>query len=186
MQEEKRLSDEELRDMFVTYKDTVYGYLFSRLGNAHDAEDLFSKTFVKFYRYAQKKPVRLKTVKSFLFRIAANTLNDHFRRARIVRFVSMDRSVGEDSRETFHDLLEDPRSASGFKRIDHEQALEKLKKEVTRLPEKQKQAFHLRFIEGLSFAEIAETQSTTVSTALSRVRYAVLKVRDALKDEWED
>ena len=44
------------------YKASVYAYVYSRLGNFHDAEDLAQEVFIKAYRNLRK----LRTYDSFL------------------------------------------------------------------------------------------------------------------------
>jgi RNA polymerase sigma-70 factor (ECF subfamily) len=51
-----------------------------------------------------------------------------------------------------------------------------------RLPEDQREVFLLREFGGLSFSEIADAMDCPLSTALARMRYAVLKLRGELGD----
>jgi len=51
---------------------------------------------------------------------------------------------------------------------------------LDKLPELQKEAFVLHEFEGKSIQEIAEITNSTINTVLSRKRYAVLKLKQAL------
>jgi RNA polymerase sigma factor (sigma-70 family) len=51
---------------------------------------------------------------------------------------------------------------------------------LEKLPEAQKNAFVLHEFEGKSIQEIAELTNSTINTVLSRKRYAVLKLKEAL------
>ncbi|MCK5706987.1 MAG: RNA polymerase sigma factor [Candidatus Aureabacteria bacterium] len=183
MEEIKCLNKEELEKVFVSYKDQLYGLIMSKVGNSHEAEDLFSKSFMKFFNYAQKKPINPNTVKSLLFKISINTVNDYFRRKKIIKFISIDNAVKEDTSNSFHDFFKDTRSSREIDEIDNKNLLKSVNLHASNLPSKQKDAFYLRFIEGLSFSDIADIQKTSISTVLSRVRYAVEKIKLDLKSE---
>lgn len=180
MSGDKLLTEEEIKQVFLTYKNPVFGFIYKRTGNTHDSEDIFSRVFEKFMRYAAGHEVRLETVKSFLFKIASNCVNDFFRHARIIRFISLSRfNREEDHVEYFRDL----KSLDAIQGLDNSLFIEKVNKIVSELPDRQKEAFILRFIEGFSFAEIAGIQKSSLSTALSRVRYAVEKIRGQIGGE---
>lgn len=67
--------------LYRTHVYTVYRYLFARLGNAQDAEDVTSQTFERAWsslaRYKAKGMFR-----SWLFTIAQRTLVDHYRKQK--------------------------------------------------------------------------------------------------------
>ncbi len=184
MENQKILDEKELKEMFVKYKDPLYGFIYTKMQNHHDSEDIFSKTFIKFINYAQRNPIRLDTAKSFLYKIASNNITDFFRHKKIINFVSFDKKINDDN-DTFIDLFEDTKSRTVFDDIDNKHLVQTINSSISTLPDKQKEAFYLRFIEGFSFSEIAKIQSATISTVLSRVRYSVDKIRVILKEKME-
>jgi RNA polymerase sigma factor (sigma-70 family) len=54
------------------------------------------------------------------------------------------------------------------------------------LPEEQRNVFVWHELEDKSFKEIADETGITINTLLSRKRYAVLFLRERLKDLYED
>jgi RNA polymerase sigma-70 factor (ECF subfamily) len=52
-----------------------------------------------------------------------------------------------------------------------------LRRLVALLPENQQEIVRLRFIEELSFKEIAERLNISINTALGRIRYALINLR---------
>ena len=54
---------------------------------------------------------------------------------------------------------------------------------MSQLPPEQREALALRESDGLSFAQIADVTQTPVATVKSRVRYALLKLAEQLR-EW--
>ena len=179
----KPLNQMEMKEVFETHKNTLYGFVLSRVKNSHDAEDLFSRSFLKFSRYTQTHPVNRETIKNLLYKITVNTINDFFRRKKIIRFISLDNFIHAEKNETYYEVFQDTRSVDEIQNIDRKHLLKQINIHVSDLPEKQREAFHLRFIQEFSFAEIASIQGTSVSTVLSRVRYAVDKLKNILKQE---
>ncbi|HEX4851869.1 MAG TPA: sigma-70 family RNA polymerase sigma factor, partial [Puia sp.] len=59
---------------------------------------------------------------------------------------------------------------------------ETLNDALEELPEEQKQAFVLNELQDIPFKEIAEQTGTTVNTLISRKRYAVLHLRNRMRD----
>jgi RNA polymerase sigma factor (sigma-70 family) len=54
------------------------------------------------------------------------------------------------------------------------------------LPDEQRDVFVMHELEGKSFKEIAEITGEPVNTLLSRKRYAVLYLREALQELYDD
>ena len=67
--------------VFADLGGAVLNYLLSMTGQRSDAEDLFQETFIKVHRsldtYREKG-----WLKAWVFRIAKNTLNDHWRKKK--------------------------------------------------------------------------------------------------------
>jgi len=57
---------------------------------------------------------------------------------------------------------------------------------LNELPEEQREVFILHELENKSFNEIAEQTGVSVNTLLSRKRYAVLYLREKLKDLYDE
>ena len=57
---------------------------------------------------------------------------------------------------------------------------------LSELPEEQREVFILHELENKSFNEIAEQTGVSVNTLLSRKRYAVLYLREKLKDLYDE
>ena len=60
-----------------------------------------------------------------------------------------------------------------------------IRREVDRLPEKQKMALSLRIFEDLSFKEIAEIMDCPYDTAKANYRHALLKMKSRLEEAGE-
>lgn len=58
-----------------------------------------------------------------------------------------------------------------------------LKKELTKLPEEQRETFLLKEQSGLTFEEIAQVMEVSINTVKSRMRYALAALRRSLKNK---
>jgi RNA polymerase sigma-70 factor (ECF subfamily) len=71
--------------LYASYKDNVYGYVRSLVGNEHDAEDVtqavFAKLLIVIGKYRRQAG---SAFGAWLLRIARNTAMDHLRRRRDV------------------------------------------------------------------------------------------------------
>jgi RNA polymerase sigma-70 factor, ECF subfamily len=70
---------ETFADVYRTWKEPVFGYFYNALGEADEANDLVSETFLRAWR-AWGRFVPRYEVKVWLFNIARHLLIDHHRR----------------------------------------------------------------------------------------------------------
>lgn len=69
----------DLEQVFARYMDSVYHFLYSRLGNREDAEDLTSEVFLKATKQLDSARSEA-SVAQWLFTVARTVLADHWRR----------------------------------------------------------------------------------------------------------
>src|SRR5437870_9415850 len=63
---------------YQTHVTAIYQYVYSRVGNRPDAEDLTSKVFMKAIQ-GMRSDVSVPELRSWLYRVAQTTLADHWR-----------------------------------------------------------------------------------------------------------
>ena len=111
----------------------------------------------------------------WLLRIAHNRVLDYFRAQKQVKTIN-ESSVGFDilgSRNIAEPSIEDE--------IISEQLAEEIRALVDELPEEQREVVKMRYYDGLSFKEIAEHTGVSINTALGRMRYALINMRQLIK-----
>lgn len=113
----------------------------------------------------------------WLLRIAHNRVLDYFRAQKQVRTVT-ESSSGFDvlgSRNFAEPSIED--------KLISEQQAEEVRQLIELLPAEQREVVRMRYYEGLSFKEIAEQTGVSINTALGRMRYALINMRQMIKDK---
>ena len=152
-----------------------------RVVDIGDAEDVLQEVFSELVEaYRMMKPAEEMT--AWLFRVARNRITDLFRRRKAV---SLNEPVDDESGATVEDLLPSP-AAGPDAEYARAVMLEALDDAIDELPPNQREVFLAHEVLGKSFKEIAEETGMSMNTLLSRKRYAVLHLRERLKEMYED
>ena len=184
-------SDEELMARYQGGDTQALGVLYDRYAHrlkafayrkgAKRPDEVVQDAFMRVVRNGEsfKGNARFKT---WLFSIVRNLTIDASRRDKFRNMPSLDAPIrGGDGTMTLGDKV-----ASQVPHADAERAVTdrrfKAAFEVAlaALPEDQREVFLLRQYSGLAFKEIGETVGCKENTAKSRMRYALLGLREAL------
>lgn len=139
------------------------------VGNHGAAEDVVQQAFVNLLRRGgDGAQVNAGYIKQTAHNLALNHLRDARRRAD-VELTGLEVEHIADSRPT-------PETIVMYRR-----ELQRLLEAIAALPERRRQAFVLKRIEGLSYDEIAERMGTSRNTVISQVVAAMAQL-DALLD----
>jgi RNA polymerase sigma-70 factor, ECF subfamily len=135
---------------YARYVVPIYRFLYSRLGNQEEAEDLTSEVFLKAVR--QLEPHRDDaSVQAWLYQVARTTLADHWRR----------RSRVPQDPLGYLDLP-DP---SGTAVRPDETAARMARWLLEQLPDRYREVLTLRFLRGYSIKETAQAMGITENHA---------------------
>ncbi len=153
-------------------------FIRSRVLDTGDVEDILQDVFFELIEaYRLLKPAE--QVTAWLFTVARNRITDLFRKRKATSLDEVAESEGED--RTLGDLL--PSANAGPDAIFARNVLvDALEDAIEELPEKQREVFIAHEFEGRSFKELSEEMGVSVNTLLSRKRYAVLQLRERLKE----
>ena len=164
------------------YQHRLFNFALRYAGSREDAEEAVQDTFVKAYRalYWRLPPERVLglALTPWLYRIALNTLRN---RARSRQEPPLPLPAEEG------DELALPLAAAGGLEAGAELAdlRSALVRELLRLPPPYRAALVLRFVEGLSYPEIAQATGRPLGTVKSDVHRAALAMRPRLR-RWCD
>jgi RNA polymerase sigma-70 factor, ECF subfamily len=169
-----RYRDGDLRAFEILYarhKGPLYRYL-QRLCRDRDvANDLFQEVWSKVIASRERYEVRAQ-FNTFLFRIAHNCAVDHFRRTCKVDAADL---------AELEEVLPGCETERPDARLSQDQVKAAFKRALDELPAEQRDVFVLYEESGLSLEEIGNITGVAMETAKSRLRYAVSKLRAALK-----
>ena len=127
--------------IYEKYYDKIYSYLYYRINDQPLAEDLASDVFVRLVKSIGSFEERGRPLLAWLYTIAGNLMRDHIRRAKRIEFSPI------DDREFASD--EDPTAALDFA-LDSE----RLARALEHLTEEQANVILLKFVQGMSNAEV--------------------------------
>ena len=152
--------------LYDRYVQPIYRYVYSRVGNAHEAEDITSQTFISAYEALGKYRERGQ-FSAWLFRIAQSKMNDHFRRSR--------REVGLDAAG---EILEREDALGTLIRAEE---LSRIRSIISHLDKEEQELLRLRYVADLSFMEIADL----LGRREDAVKKSVYRLLARLKSELE-
>ena len=163
--------EKSLEVLVNKHKFKLYNFIYSKVLNKDNAEDLFQETFIKVIK-TLKRGVYNEEGKflPWIMRIAHNLVIDFFRKNK--RFPSFDKNEKYDIFQLIKD--ENP---SIEKHLIDKQILNDLKKIIVKLPQDQKEVLNMRLYKEMSFKEISKTTGVSINTALGRMRYAIINLR---------
>lgn len=131
-----------------------------RTGNIYDAEDIVYEAVARLLE-ADLSKVRRDSLRMYLFRIVYNLCRDFFVAAKDVRVLSdVDNNIPDDAEVV----------------VDCEE-LERLGRMLDCLPEREAEVVRMNVMDGLSFVEISQILSIPASTAKSRFKSGMDKLK---------
>lgn len=152
--------------LYGAYVDTVYRLALWLLGEPQEAEEVAQDVFVKAFRALERYDPARASLGAWLRAITLNRCRNARRRHHIVQVPW--ESVAEHAA-----LHQDPGPDADLRQA--------LWAGLGRLGEKQRTALVLRYFEGLTYAEIAETLGCPLGTAASRVGEGLVALRRVME-----
>ena len=168
------------------YQQKAYAiaYHFSD-GNVQEAEDLTQEAFLRAFQ-------KLETFRgdssfyTWFYRILVNVCLDGRRRRKRWRQVFLPWQHDSTDKGLSPEERPDPEAHErSLKAISEKQLSRDIRKSLKSLPEKQRLAFQLKALHGMSIQEIARTMGTAEGTVKSHLFRATRFLREKFKD-WEE
>jgi|UniRef100_A0A7V3YFH4 RNA polymerase sigma-70 factor (ECF subfamily) len=172
------------KDLFAVlvarYEKPIFNYVYGLVRQRQDAEDLTQEAFVKAF-FALRTYRDSFEFSTWMYRIARNVCLDYFRRQKIRSFFSLNTPVGEEEDELGDFLPEGKDPEEG---VLKEELLERVSQAVGQLPLKFREVIVLRYVEELSYEEIARILDVPVGTVKTYLHRAKAKLRELLGEEF--
>ncbi len=139
----RRVSDgdsEAFQTLYESHLDTIYRYVYYKVGNGQLAEDLTQHIFMKAWEAINRYQWRELPFQHWLLRLARNTVIDHYRSTKPANATLLD-PIGEGI---------DPEEE-----LAQSEMIRTLQEAVRQLPDEQREVIVLRFIEQMPHADVA-------------------------------
>lgn len=154
-------------EFYDRHAATVFGWLVRLLPQRGDAEDVLQETFCQVWRQANQYDAGRATPRGWLMMMARSRALDHLRRRRPTGDLA--------AVEPFHEL-------DAAEPAQRNEAAYRIRGALTQLPEEQRSALCLAFFGGLTYQQVAERQAVQVGTAKTRIRLALGRLRNLLRE----
>ena len=186
------LSDQELVSKYLTgdntsfeilltrHKSRVFAFIMSKIKNRAITEDIFQDTFIKVINSLQKGKYNEEgKFLPWIMRIAHNLVIDYFRKE------SKMKNIRPTDDFNIFDVIID-----GNRGQDEEMIRKRVHADLNMLiqdlPEDQMEVLRMRYYEDMSFKEISEITGVSINTALGRMRYALINLRNLAEEQGID
>jgi RNA polymerase sigma-70 factor (ECF subfamily) len=126
--------------LYDFYVENIYRFIYFKV-NSSDAEDLTEIVFIKVWENRKKFDASKSSISSWIYTIARNTVIDHYRVLKNV--------------EELHDNIEDDTINSPKKVVEDKLVSDKVRSAIYKLNPNYRDLLLLRYIEDMSYAEIA-------------------------------
>lgn len=167
-----KTDDQAFTELYQHFFPRVYNFIFSRLKNSADADDVTSDVFLKMNDNLEKYDASKASFSTWLFRVATNAVTDHARKVT---------SRGETEWDDFFSPAAptaDTPEANALK----EEGNEELLKALDKLNEREKKIVEMRYFMDAEFSFIAEQLDMKPGAVRTALHRALEKLKDILGD----
>lgn len=182
----KNLSDDEILELLRNssslergfkalvekYQEKLYWQIRRMVLHHEDADDVLQNTFIKVFRSIQGFEGK-SSLYTWLYRIAGN---------ESLTFLEKQKKSQTDSLDdlTHHPAILRLKSDSYY---EGDEAGLLLQEAIVSLPEKQRQVFHLRYYDEMSYKDMSETLETSEGALKASFHHAVKKIQEYVKSK---
>ena len=156
-----------LRRLYEKYRTDLFTVALSLIHDVQTAEDCLQDVFVRLAESTADLNVR-RNLKGYLISSVANRARDRLREKTKLSDRAENIGCSVSTNDPVRLLIDREESARVFNTL-------------MRLPYEQREVFVLYVQAGMKFREIAELQSVSIKTAISRYRYGIEKLQALLE-----
>ena len=157
----------ELTSLYEEYYDRIVRYIFVRINDQSEAENLGGDVFLRALQSLDSYRGRREQMRAWLFKIAHNLVVDHLRKMSKRKDISID-EVGIPARLNIENIEEV---------VETKLEVERLSKALKQLTPVQREVIGLRFFAGLSSAEVGKILGKSSGAVREMQRAAVETLR---------
>lgn len=157
--------------LYDEYVDQIFRYIFYKVGNFTEAQDITGQAFLKAFEHIDSYELRDVAFSSWLYRIAHNLVVDYFRK--------------ESKRESIPIEEHPPTPSERGNPVETVIAgldSEKLYSALQKLTQNQREVIILKFIESLTNSKVAEIMGISVGAVKSTQKRGLLALNRILSN----
>ncbi|NLG95931.1 MAG: sigma-70 family RNA polymerase sigma factor [Chloroflexi bacterium] len=160
-------------ELYECHRLGIFRYLYYRTGDTQVADDLTSEVFLRMIQALPGFEQREVGFQAWLFQIAQNILNDHYRKMSVRNDVQL-----EDT------ILDNHQTLARSRPVERTLNSVTLNQAINRLSGEQRDVIVLRFISGMPISQVAQTLNKSEDAVKGLQRRALMTLREVLSD-WE-
>ncbi|MBN2026416.1 MAG: sigma-70 family RNA polymerase sigma factor [Actinobacteria bacterium] len=163
---------EAFEALYVKYLKKVYTYVYYRVGNVDDAEDITESVFLHAFIHLNRYQDRGIPFSAWLLRIAHNLVANWHRNS------SRRRAIDLDSVEPLQDSNPTPEEV-----VERHDEISEIRALLATLPEERQQALILRYAEGMKHKEIGEVMGKSAGAVKVLIHRSLISLHRGLSEK---
>ncbi len=176
--------DRQTSAIIAEQRFRLRNFIRRRVPDDADAEDILQEVFFELIE-ANRLLMPIDHVTGWLFRVARNRITDLFRKKKPERFSDVSAVDDHGHELRIEDLLPSPEAGPEAIYV-RSVLLDEFELALDELPDEQRDIFIAHEIEGRSFKEMAAESGVNINTLLARKHYAVLHLRERLREIYDE
>lgn len=158
--------------LYRRYFEVIFGFVYKRMRDEEATADLTQHIFLKAMTNLKRYRFQGLPFKAWLFTIAANEVNQHFRKTQKQRVISLDSvNLREMTAEAEWDATDEN--------------IQQMVAALNQLSLEEVQLIEFRFFEKIPFKEVAAIYGITESNAKVRVHRLLKKMKTLMQKEYQ-
>jgi len=158
----------EVMDLVLPYKDKLYRFAKSMVGNSFDAEDVIQEVLVRIWK-KKDQFVEIDNKEAWCMTVTRNLSIDKIRSRK---------NKGTSNIDDYYHISDT--NASPAVALEQKDALSRVMQMLNELPENQRSVMHLRDVEGYTYKEISEMTDLSVDQVKVNLHRARKTLRSRL------
>ncbi len=142
----KNKDPEAFAKVYDFYAERIYRFIYFKVSNKEDAQDLTSEVFLKTWQYIIDGGKEIKNLNALFYKVARNLVVDYYRKGSSQKEVLLEDEM----------LERQAKITEGLEKIEAKLQVEKIEAKLKELKDEYREVIILRHVDGLSIADIAE------------------------------
>lgn len=166
-------------DIVERFSTAVYRLAFKFTRNEDDAEDIAQETFLRAYENLLKAPKDL-PLKPWLMTICVNLCRNLAKKKKSFNFSDLE-ATDDEGEADMAAKVKDEKNLSPLEKAKQNESVTEVQEALKKIPEKYRIILELRYMEDLSYQEIAEILNLPLNTVKVQLNRAKTHIQTELR-----